>query len=670
MTKRVVVCVILLLLSTALPIRAKSQARISELGNYLGYSPLAYTEWARSSQYITVRDGTRLAVDIFRPARDGQPVVDPLPVIWTQHRYHRADAPGGKLTTVLDQSPWLKSVLQYGYVIAAVDTRGSGASFGTRSSELPAEEALDAYDITEWLATQPWCDGNVGMYGRSYLGVTQLMAASTQPPHLKAIFPEMSSSDPYAMVYPGGIFRIDLAMGWGNMIKRLDRGGSVASVDEDQDQSLLKQALAQHFANIDFLGMVSPLWYRNSHPSTSATQPYLQAGPVNHWSEIQQSGVPIYHLAGWFDPFVREALLAFRTLTNPQKIVIGPWSHTDSSELDLAAEHLRWYDYWLKGIDNGIMNEPAVAYYTMGAAPGQEWHTTTTWPLANEQPTRFYLQSGPSGSIDSHNDGLLSPQPVTDTAGQDDYTVDYGATSGRTTRWSNTYGGTFGYRDMASNDKKGLTYTTPPLTEDMELTGHPILHLWLSSSTTDADVFAYLEQVDADGLSNYVTEGALRASLRATSTPPSAYLDLPYHRFYREDVAELTPGQPVELVFDLLPTSILVHAGERVRLTITSADSGNANTPVRSPAPVISVYRNTQHASYLVLPVIGPPAAPPTPTAAPLPTAAPVAAATLQPSPTPAVRSSTQSTLLYALGLLLVVVLAVLLALLWRRSRS
>src|SRR5918912_4294797 len=169
----------LLFLAAAIPLlalvtlRAHTETVVSRPGDYAGYSRPVYGEWVRASEYITVRDGTKLAADIFRPARHGQPVDDPLPVVWTYDRYHRADLKKGQLYTQLEQEPWLTTVLKHGYVIGVIDVRGTGASFGVWREPFTEKEAEDGYDITEWFAAQPWCNKRVGMYGRSYLGITQ-----------------------------------------------------------------------------------------------------------------------------------------------------------------------------------------------------------------------------------------------------------------------------------------------------------------------------------------------------------------------------------------------------------------------------------------------------------------------------------------------------------------
>ena len=203
----------------------------------------------------------------------------------------------------------------------------------------------------------------------------------------------------------------------------------------------------------------------------------------------------------------------------------------------------------------------------------------------------------------STNDGTLGTTHPAETTGQDDYTLNYSTTSGTTSRWSNGYGQPFGYGNMLPNDQKGLTYTTPRLTENTEVTGHPVAHLWVTSKAKDADFFVYLEEIDEFGGSQYVTEGTLRASHRALSNPGFNNLSLPFHRSYKKDSVPLGE-EPVELVFDLHPTSNIFNAGSRIRITITGADRDNAATPEQTPSPVVSILRNSAHASYVTLPLV------------------------------------------------------------------
>jgi putative CocE/NonD family hydrolase len=607
---------------------ADAPQKISSPCRYEGYSAPLYSEWVRTSQYVPVRDGTRLAVDIYRPAVGGKPVPDPLPVIWTFTPYRRSfKLPNGRLITQLEMMSWLETALKHGYVIAAADVRGGGASFGISSGAFEPEEASDAYDLVEWLAAQPWSTGKVGMSGISYQGITQLLAASAAPPHLTAIMPDMVMFDLYSFGYPGGVFQDDFIAEWSNLVKQVDILVPAAPVDEDPQGKLLAQALEEHKKNVYPIETTAQGKFRDAVDPLSQERPYLDQGPQSYLPGIHEKGstIGIYLVAGWFDMWPRDMFVWFNNLPNPKKIIIPPWSHSHDfaagwkdtvpplagfvPKFDYDAELIRWYDYWLKGIDNGIMTEPPIRYFTMGATEKEAWRDTRQWPLPEERPSLYYLQAGPSGSIRSVNDGGLAEKAPGGDTGQDDYLADYTTSTGPATRWHNGRGGNFNYPDMAANDAKGLTYTTPPLKAAIEVTGHPVVHLWVSSTADDGDFFAYLEEVDETGVSRYLTEGVLRASHRKLAPPPFSYMNLPYHRSYAEDVAPLPAGQPVELVFDLHPTSNIFDAGHRIRLTITCADQTSFETPVLSPAPRVTVHRNSRFASYVQLPVIPGPVA-------------------------------------------------------------
>jgi hypothetical protein len=451
------------------------------------------------------------------------------------------------------------------------------------------------------------------MLGGSYLGVTQLMAASTQPPHLKAIFPVVALFDLYTVSYHGGVFYDDLHQHWSEFTKILDTEAVAAPVDEDKDESLLKAAIEEHKSSRPLIDIFSSLPYRDSVDKKTGAQPFYEWHPAGYIEEINQSGVPMYLFCGWFDSFTRDGFLMYRNFTTPRKMVMGNWPHNPhdpSVAREMLrvgiAEILRWFDYWLKGIDNGIMNDPPIHYHVMKAPGDNEWRSAEQWPLPEAKPTKYYFHKGPSGSVESVNDGILSLVPPYQESGKDDSPVDYSTTTGTATRWDNAVGGDFNYPDMTENDKKGLTYTTAPLPEDFELTGFPVVHLWVSSTAADGDFFVYLEEVDAEGISHYVTEGTLRAAHRALHEPYYDNLDLPFHRSHEEDMVGMVPGEPVELVFDLQPISNVFNTGNRLRVTITCADKDNALTPEISPSPVVSVYRNTKQGSYLLLPVFGP----------------------------------------------------------------
>jgi len=313
---------------------------------------------------------------------------------------------------------------------------------------------------------------------------------------------------------------------------------------------------------------------------------------------VNQSGVAVYLRAGWYDIFPRDMLLWFNNLDMPKKIVMGSCNHYQSYGLDRGIEILRWFYYWLKGINNGIMDEPPIHYTVMGAPDEDKFREAHRWPLPQTRKIKYYFHRGPSGSVKSVNDGLLGS--LMSKKGFDSYVTDYTTTSGKATRW---YGQAVpAYPDMTINDQKALTYTTEPLTKNVEIVGHPVVHIWLQCSANDIDVFAYLEEVDKDGKSTYITEGCLRASHRKLSEAPHNRMDIPYHRSFKEDIEPL-PNEPVELVFDLYPTANFFEAGHQIRISITCADRDNNQSHKQNPTPEITVYRNAEYSSYVILPI-------------------------------------------------------------------
>jgi hypothetical protein len=594
---------------------AATGERVSRPGVYRGYTAPEYDGYQRSSRYLTMRDGIRLAADILRPTKAGVLHQERLPVVWTHHRYNRAFFKGD---TLVDYAAGfgrgVGQLIRHGYVIAAVDTRGGGASFGTQQGFFMPEEAKDASEITEWLAAQPWSTGKIGMTGRSYLGITQLFAASQAPPHLTAIFPEMYVFEWYPMIYPGGVYRDDFFSKWQYLTHQLDNAvkftwgplafGGVAPVDGPDGMALRDSAIAEHRANRDMAEMWSGVPFRNSIDGKSGKPIHLERGPATYLAQINASKVPIYGLVGWYDAFPRDALLWFANLTVPQRLVIGPWFHGQTDGFDLGAERLRWFDHWLKGIDNGVMREPTIHYYVIDAPPNRQWRDTRRWPLPEAVATPFYFAAGPAGSAQSRNNGRLLRVAGGRAAAADSQQVDTTATLGPGNRWANTYGGPVGYPDLAPNDAKGFTYTTAPLERPLEVIGHPVVHLWVTSSARDFDAMVFLEEVDPSGRSIYVTEGVIRASHRKLAKPPFENFGLPWPRSHREDVTPL-PAEPAELVFDLHPTAKRFRAGHRIRVTVQGADRDTHKAVHPNPPPVVAIYRDRARPSRIVVPVVG-----------------------------------------------------------------
>ena len=621
--------------------RQAGSEKISRFGKYQGYSEAIYNGNERRSEYLTLSNGTRLAYDLYLPTKKGVPADKRLPVLFKYTPYTRAftifDKDGkniiaglfnlgwkekaylrvrywfgkrGALMDALFRTKYLENMLKHGYAVIVVERPGTGASFGVMNASFEVG-AKEVNEILDWIATQNWCDGNIGMYGDSFQAMIQFAAVTTGNPHLKAIFPTSSGFDLYSSVnYPGGVLNKTFAtfFSWATSFME---SGVLTPVDSDKDGSLLAQARKERTGST--LGKQSEAWFREFpfHDSTTPGGMKLWEGAANLYpllDRINQSGIPIYMTNGWYDLFsgASDMFLWYANLAVPKRLLVRPADHSEVEknqfDLDYGAEAHRWFDYWLKGIDNGIMNEPSIYYYVMGRSKKDAWRTSNQWPLPNQKPTRFYFGEGKTGSVASANDGFLRPEPPAQKDAADAYTVDYSTTSGKYSRWY-AVNWSRNYPNMQANDQKALTYTTAPLESDMEVTGYPVVHLWSVTDVSDLDFFIYLEEVDGNR-STYLTEGNLRASHRAISKAPYNNLGLPYHSHYKSDLASIPAGKPVELVFNLLPTSYVFHAGNRIRITVTCADADNFETPALDPAPKIRLLRDVAHSSFVELPII------------------------------------------------------------------
>jgi putative CocE/NonD family hydrolase len=617
----------------------EEQERVSGFGEYRGYSKEMYDGYVRRSDYLTLSDGTRLAYDLMLPAKGDAAVVEPMPVLFSFTTYLRAFnmVKDGKVIdneivslnpvkkafiwlrakivkngNIFDQAfmnKWVKKMLRHGYAVVIVEQRGTGASEGL-ANPIFQFWADDADEVLNWIATQPWSNGKIGMFGESSLAIVQYAAASTGNPHLKAIFPVSASFDMYnAVMYPGGIFNAAFAKMFSFATGLLE--DMAVPVDSDRDGARLREILEHRQKTVSLSKgakmTIEKAPYRDSdsiHPK--GTRMWDDVGLYTLLDKINRSGIPIYNATGWFDIFTRDAILWHNNLKGRRRLSIRPVSHyaleKSSKDLNFDIEAHRWFDYWLRGIDNGIMDEPAIHYFVMGVPESGAWRTAREWPLQNEQRTKFYFSEGGSVGSDSEKGLLIIEKPESKNA-FDAYTVDYSTTSGVNSRWNSVIQ-EMDYPDMALNDGKAITYTTAPLEEDVEITGHPVVHLFIATQARDMDFFVYLEEVDSRGRSTYITEGCLRASHRALGRAPFNNVELPFHRSFKEDLKLLPPGDPIELAFDLLPTSRLFHRGNRIRISITCADADNFKTPVLRPAPVVRILRNGRYASFVELPII------------------------------------------------------------------
>jgi len=618
--------------------RKAGNTMISEFGKYQGYSEATYDGTQRTSDYLTLSDGTRLAYDLIIPTQKGVPANKSLPVLFKYTPYGRTwtifdkdgkfligrfvDMPTtvmlrirywltgdqGRLLDPLFRDRWLGDVVNHGYIVVSVDRPGTGASFALRTSGSMETAAKFENEIMDWIAAQPWSDGNIAMYGDSQQAMVQFAAAAAGNPHLKAILPAASDIEIYQAVdYPGGVFNKAFQALVQSTIPLLDQ--LATPVDSDPDGVLLAQARESRKNTLTANNVIAQAASFTYHDSVTtdgfSTWETMDLYPFI--DRINQSNTAIYMTVGWYDIFTADMFYWYDNLTVPKHLTVRPTDHStvsaNMSDLNYGTEALRWLDYWLKGIDNGIMAEPPIHYYLQDGPKKGMWQTSTQWPLVAQKLTSYYFGSGKSGSSVSVNDGSLVTVAPADPSATDAYIVDYSTTTGTKSRWG-AVEEAHEYPDLRTHDAKALTYTTPPLESDVVITGHPVVLLWLTTSAPDLDAFVYLEEVGKDGTSTYVTEGDLRASHRKLCQAPYNNFGLPYQTHNQADMEAVPAGEPFELDFSLLPTSYRFHAGSRIRITVAFADAGNFDTPVITPTPTLKVLRDASHFSFVELPIV------------------------------------------------------------------
>lgn len=539
--------------------------------------PLAaqpYPDVAHNSLYVPVRDGTRLAVNIYRPAEHGRAVPSQLPVIFsfTPYRARFRDAAGQVTELALKDRLALRSLIAAGYVVAVADIRGKGASFGKRRGFQDRTEAHDGYDLIEWLARQPFSTGKVGMIGCSYLGGTTFHTATTLPPSLKAAFIGASELDKYGFVRRGGIpaqfnTRPD---------EPLSDDLMSVPVDNDADGALLRAAVAQHGANTPMAGLWYGMPYRDSQSRFTGNAFWNEVAVYNYLPVIRRAGTPIYFWGNWQDEPTAQVILGAANVPG-SKFLAGPGSHcVPPPGFDFIGEVRRYFDHYLKGADNGIEREPRATYWV----EGEGWTRSNQIPGMRAGMLSWFLADGKSGTARSANDGLLLDRPA--APGSDRFTVNYALPPvDYFAFWAQPM------------DDKGLSYTSAPLVAPLKLVGFPVAHLAVTSSTPDANVFVYLDLVGPDGKAEVVSFGRLALSHRKLGRAPYNNLGLPYHSGLARDVAPLPVGQSADLALDLTPISRIVPTGSRLRLTITGADPRQRNLKdiIQTPAPVLTIGR-------------------------------------------------------------------------------
>jgi uncharacterized protein len=521
--------------------------------------------------FMPMRDGVKLAANVYVPQGSG-----PWPVILERTSYLKDPDPAKSPPGM--QQRMAESIARYtshGYVLVVQDVRGKGHSQGFYSAFV--DDIPDGYDTVEWVARQPWSNGKVGITGGSALGITSNMAAIAAPPHLVAAYVIVAPQDRADYEYPGGVLKERDVVGW------------------TKDQGETAEQIARLYA-----GEVDNVLTRRNDMSQGLT--FVR--------------IPIFNVGGWYDIFDDGDIRNFAWLQNHgaagargnQKLYMGPFGHGPLSGglaypgLDngfvASADEMRWWDYWLKGIDTGIMDEPPVHVVMMAGAekgafsPQNRILAFADWPPASRE-VRYYATA---------DHGLSATRPAA-ASGQISYRFDPAQPVPTIGGANLTFArGPMDQRPIGERPDY-LRFETPPLDKEVAIAGRVKVEVWGATDGPDTDFMAKLVDVYPDGYEALVLDNPIRARYRLGRGP--------------DDVRMMIPGAPEKLTIDLWNTAITFEKGHRIELVITSSSSprfevnrnngappGDTTTPAR--VATNTVFLDRDHPTALVLPVIYP----------------------------------------------------------------
>ncbi len=598
-----------------------------------------------SDVMVAMRDGVRLATDVHRPARGGKPVEGTFPVILERTPYDKTKSMGA-----------VRAFVPKGYVVISQDVRGRYASEG-RWRPL-RDDQHDGYDTLEWLGKQPWFDaaGGVGTIGGSYPGATQHALALAHPPYLKAMVPIVAMSNSgYFGIRHQGAFELRF-FNWIFNLGFAPAPLKVPNTDPAAAPALLslRDQVMAYARALPLRRGTTPLheapdyedWLVEamSHGDVDAYWTEMGEDVVDHVADYKD--IPVYHVTGWYDSWpMQVANMNFVALAKAkrslQRLLVGPWTHNaggtfagdaefgPAAAVDLRAVEARWFERWLKNVDNGVEREPRVRIFVMGGGDGHKtpegrhfvgghWRDESDWPLARAQATPYYLHAGgkllttaPTAAPPTHF--LFDPMHPVPTLGgnlsSEETLTDHGMEKRLMFR---------GAADQrcrpdfwlcedarplsARNDV--LVFETQPLARDVEVTGPVTVELWVGSSAPDTDFTAKLVDVwppNPDYPAGYdmnVGDGIVRARYR--DSPKKAVF--------------MKPGQVYPVKIELYPTSIVFGRGHRIRVDVSSSNfprfdvNPNTGEPLndnrRWATADNAVYHDPQHPSRILLPIV------------------------------------------------------------------
>lgn len=556
---------------------APTALHAQEAPSFGRYAPaLKFTDTVVTSEYLTMRDGVRIAVSVTRPAIGKAAAPGRFPVIWTGSLDIGGPNGDGGPINVRGGRFGMGTIVGHGYVVVTAARRGSGASFGTRRGYQDRNEAYDSYEITEWAAHQPWSTGKVGMFGCSNTGEAVLHSMSVLPPSLTAVFSGCFSWNKFDGFARGGIIA-----NWGTGPTRtVEQDMKSTPVDGDENRLLLRQAAEEHQGSTNLFDLMLSMPFRDTTSPLTFSRFWGEGSASSYAAQLGTSKVATYIQGGWYDDFRAQGLIAQANLPNRPRIIIGPWTHcaTTGFEDGVAAEALRFFDQHLKGIDTGILADAPVHYFTINASEGTGWRSAAAFPLPGTEMRYFHLgaasrlttRPGKAAAIEFEVKREGTCPGASGAAAQPCHLPGLGAS------WS-----------MA-------------VTADTEITGIPQVDLWIASDAPDEHLFAYLEDVAPDGKTSVVTEGRLKASIRKTAAAPWQTIGIPWHRAFREDAQPLTADEPARLQFAMLPASYVFRKGHRLQVTVTGWDWRERQAPATRSR--IRILNDAAHRSTVRLP--------------------------------------------------------------------
>jgi len=538
---------------------------------------------------VPMRDGARLKADVFRPDAAGA-----FPAILNLGPYQKdklwippetlEEKPNSLMNWETVNPQWW---VPRGYAAVRVDGRGSGKSPG-QCEPWSLAESVDFYDAIEWAATQPWCNGKVALSGISYFAINQWFVANLAPPSLKVIIPWEGFADLYRdALFHGGILSLFMSNWFTAHLMHHLLGRASQHLPNSWQVNTLHFWLANNLDSGAFRGAQAQ-WDKITVPMFS----------VGNWSGMG------LHLRGNTEAFMRAA-----TLHKKLRIHAGTHVHPFYTE-EGRHDQLRFLDYWLKGINNGVMDEPPVKLAIRKGHDEIEWRHEHEWPLARTRWNKLYFDlSPPAPGMPANAGGLVSINP--DERSLRTYAATSLGSMGSTSAASSQVMG------GGIRPGMGVALETLPLPADVEVTGPLAARLWVSSSTEDMDLFLTLRNIDADG--NEVLEtgqqgtpvpvakGWLRVSHRELD-PDLSLPYRPYHRHVRR--LYLTPGEIVAVDVEIWPTSMVFKKGHRIRLDIQPRDGVGSQGYMHYHADyntgTNTIYAGGDQESYLLLPVIPP----------------------------------------------------------------